>query len=90
MCEVYGVQANPIKDNLKGTLWKRQNAFTDMKTLPEDLLFYSAADVEPLLDLYEIATSLIDQDFWPLFHELCEAQLIRAIDQVGSVLGVAK
>ncbi len=43
-------------------------------------MFYSAADVEPLLDLYEITSSLIDEDFWPLFREMCELELTRAID----------
>ncbi len=100
-CEEYGVVSNPMKKHLHGTLWKRQNAFIDFETLPEDLVsfftsylkttkgklqvltvqaFYSAADVESLLDLYDLTMSLVDYDFKPLMDDLNDGQMIKAMD----------
>lgn len=80
VCLVYGFSENPLKDAMKGTLYTRHNSFTDDEELPEDLAYYSACDVEPLLDLYEVTNSLIEPDFRYLFEHYCELEIFRAID----------
>ena len=62
-------RSNPLKDKYHGVHWQRVNSFTELETLPEDLVFYSACDVEPLLELYEITQTRIDTDFRPRFLE---------------------
>ena len=53
---------------MNGQLWKRESLFAEAKTLPEDIIVYSAWDVEPLLDIYSIMTSIIEPDFVPLLN----------------------
>ena len=79
-CETYGVRLNPVKDVLSGTLWIKQSTFYKPKKLEDDLAFYSACDVDPLLDLYEIQKSLIEPDFLPILDNLIEFELVRCID----------
>jgi hypothetical protein len=56
---------------MNGQLWKRESLFAEAKDLPEDIIVYSAWDVEPLLDIYSIMTSIIEPDFVPLLN-VCE------------------
>ena len=53
---------------MNGQLWKRESLFAKAKNLPEDIIVYSAWDVEPLLDIYSIMTSIIEPDFVPLLN----------------------
>ena len=53
---------------MNGQLWKRESLFAEAKNLPEDIIVYSAWDVEPLLDIYSIMTSIIEPDFVPLLN----------------------
>lgn len=80
LCDMHGVATNPLKKYMKGSIWKREHALLDSETLDESFAFYSACDVEALIDLYEILNSLIDPDFQPLMADLCEDELLRAID----------
>ena len=83
ICELYGVSENPMKQHIHGYVWvNKENVFLQPKNmpLPEDIILYSACDVEPLLDLQQITTSLIEPDFQALLKDLCEDILIRQID----------
>jgi len=47
-------------------IWKHELAFLKPDPLPDDIVLYSAWDVEPLLDIYHITSSIIEPDFEPL------------------------
>jgi hypothetical protein len=80
LCELYGVQANPVKDKMKGVMWQKESMFLSKPPLSEEVVFYSAADVESLLDLYHITSNMIETDFVHQFHDICESELIRSVD----------
>ena len=44
------------------------------------MIAYAAYDVEPLLDLKLITSSLLEEDYLPLLRELCEEDIIRNVD----------
>ena len=82
LCKAYNLPTNPLKETHKGYFWvNMEPKFYKKDTLPEDLILYSAYDVVPMLDLYEILRRLIHPDFKPLFHELMDDMLIRNIDE---------
>ena len=49
-------------------MWKRESIFSDPSPLPDDIVYYSAWDVEPLLDIHQILASMMEPDFLPLFN----------------------
>ena len=51
-----------------GQLWKRLNLFNEEAALPDDMVLYAAWDVEPLLDIHQITSSIIEPDFVPLLN----------------------
>ena len=81
ICEVYNIPENPLKSIMKKSnmLWKKENVY-QQPNLSSEMIAYSAFDVEPLHDLYEITNSMIEDDFKPLLKDLCENVLIRTID----------
>ena len=82
LCEFYAVPTNPLKDSHKGYFWAHmEKKFYKKDTLPDDLILYSAYDVVPILDLYDILRNLIRPDFESLFHEMIHDMLIRPIDE---------
>ena len=82
LCQAYNLPTNPLKESHKGYFWVHmERKFYQKDSLPEDLLLYSAYDVVPILDLYDILRGLIHPDFQPLFHEITDDMLIRNIDE---------
>ena len=80
-CEIYGLPMNPMKMDMKKSnmLWARNNIYQE-PVLNDEIKAYSAFDVEPLIDLYEITNSMISEDFHPLLKDLCEYDIIRNVD----------
>jgi hypothetical protein len=81
LCNFHALDANPLKEAMNGTLWKRLPVLRKSKSLPEDMLLYAACDVYPLLDLYDATRKQIEPDFLPLMEDLCEDELLRPIDK---------
>ena len=81
ICDLYGLLVNPMKTDMKKSnlLWKRENIYQQTK-LSNEVIAYSAFDVEPLLELQKITHSLIENDFQHIFKELCEDDVIRNVD----------
>ena len=79
-CSAYGLESNPLKQTTHRTIWIKENDFIHKKVLDEDLVYYSAFDVEPLLDLYYITSAMIHPDYEPILQRLCDSEIIRAID----------
>ena len=46
----------------------REHLFLKPGPLPKDIVLYSAWDVEPLLDIYHITSSIIEPDFVPVLN----------------------
>jgi hypothetical protein len=80
LCEIYGVKGNPMKEKIKSVMWQKESMFLSNRPLSEEVVYYSAADVESLLDLYHITSNMIETDFMQLFQDICECELIRPID----------
>ena len=80
-CEIYGLPMNPMKMDMKKSnmLWARSNIYAE-PVLNDEIKAYSAFDVEPLIDLYEITRSMISEDLHPLLKDLCEYDIIRNAD----------
>ena len=68
ICEMYGFKPNPLKVVMKDSLWRNPQMYTSHDELNADMIFYSAYDVEPLLDLYNIFEAMIAPDFQPLLQ----------------------
>jgi hypothetical protein len=49
-------------------MWKRESLFSNKSPLPDDMVYYSAWDVEPLLDIQQIMASIMEPDFVPMFN----------------------
>ena len=81
ICERYGLPMNPMKTDMKKSsmLWMREEVYQQPK-LPDEMIAYAAYDVEPLLDLQLITSSLLEEDYLPLLRELCEEDIIRNVD----------
>jgi hypothetical protein len=50
---------------------------------------YSACDVDPLLDLYDITRSMIEPDFEVFLRDMCESELLRAIGKTSFIFNIA-
>ena len=81
ICEIYKMPENPMKSIMKKSnmLWQREKIYLQ-PTLSKEMMAYSAFDVEPLHDLYEITKNMIEEDFKPLLNDLNESVIIRTID----------
>ena len=81
MCEHYKVTVNPMKMDMKKSnlLWMRDDVYKQPR-LPDEMVAYAAYDVEPLLDLQRVTSSLIEEDYLPIFRDLCEEDVIRNVD----------
>ena len=60
-----------------GAKWRNAAAMDHSETF----ILYAALDVDPLLELYEVLRCQMDEDFVPLFREMCECHLIRPMDE---------
>ena len=62
---------------MKDDLWKRAQEFAVKDPLPQDILLYSAFDVDPLLELYRITNERLQPEFRTICDDLCELELFR-------------
>ena len=82
ICMKNELPENPLKAEFSGFAWlKNERKLISLSPLSKDFLLYCAFDVFPLLELYEKLKTKIEPDFWPVFHELCENQMVRPIDK---------
>lgn len=79
ICSENGLGSNPLKYFMTDVLWRDSSVYLQ-DILDEELVLYSACDVDPLLDLFHIYESQIDPDFLPMFQFMCENEMLRATD----------
>ena len=78
ICSDYGLKENDFASCFGGG---RTNYYFTAPNLPNELIAYSAADVDQLIELYQMIRPKIATDFKPIFSDISEAQTFRYIDE---------
>ena len=77
ICSDYGFKENNFDKGFGG----KTNYYFSAPNLPEELIAYCAADVDQLIELYQMMKPKIANDFKPIFRDISEAQIFRYIDK---------
>ena len=78
ICSDYGLKENDFASCFGGG---RTNYYFTAPNLPNELIAYSAADVDQLIELYQMVRPKIATDFKPIFSDISEAHTFRYIDE---------
>ncbi|XP_014600429.1 PREDICTED: uncharacterized protein LOC106784924 [Polistes canadensis] len=79
LCDHYGAQSNPLKEQLKN-IYRKDQRYWSRRPMTRDMLIYASSDVLGLVPRVYLSTSrLIKPEFQSLFTELCEEQVLMHI-----------
>ncbi|XP_015178535.1 PREDICTED: uncharacterized protein LOC107067479 [Polistes dominula] len=79
LCDHYGAQSNPLKEQLKN-IYRKDQRYWSRRPMTRDMLIYASSDVLSLVPRVYLSTSrLIKPEFQSLFKELCEEQVLMHI-----------
>ncbi|KAL1502086.1 hypothetical protein ABEB36_007284 [Hypothenemus hampei] len=81
LCEIYGAQVNPIKDQLKN-IYRRDQKYWSRRPLTREMILYASADVLSLVSdqIYYPMVNAIKPENRALMVELCEEQVFLHIN----------